>query len=393
MHLGHDQIVPQRAVLDGQPVEAAPVAAGLHECQAHPGFPLQAGHAVHGACAQVAGLEHAAQHVAHGAQRLAAGLVQERGHFFGVTGHQQEAAAALRKAADFAAVVRRLGHGVAIGAQQGHDLVQQVPATRGDARHVFENHQLGRVIAPGLQHQPHAAQRQAVEGLVLVGLALALGQQAAESLAGRGQKHDVRAFAASCSLNIRGCGFLPVRWRLGAVEGAVLLAVEQIQHGAGHAGQAAEVADAGRVHVDAAQAAEFRLQVAHARARTVEAARAAAQAAEQMEVADFHGGGGSHGHAPLLASASMVDQLPSSGMLWPAQWGVPRLMGAAGAWGAVSRACVISHVTTSISSRPVTSMASGQSSGLLRSGSSATRWHTFAAMALASKAGTGIRFM
>jgi hypothetical protein len=48
-----------------------------------------------------------------------------------------------------------------------------VPA--GDARHVFEDDQLGRVILECFQRQPHAAQRQAVQGLVFVGEAECLG--------------------------------------------------------------------------------------------------------------------------------------------------------------------------------------------------------------------------
>ncbi len=43
----HDEEVAQVAAVHGQPVEAAPVAAGFDECEAHPGFPLQARHAVH----------------------------------------------------------------------------------------------------------------------------------------------------------------------------------------------------------------------------------------------------------------------------------------------------------------------------------------------------------
>ena len=52
----------------------------------------------------------------------------------------------------------------------------------------------------------------------------------------------------------------PVQRRLAAVEGEVLLAVEQVEAGAGHARHAREVADGGCVHVDAAQAAEVGFQ-------------------------------------------------------------------------------------------------------------------------------------
>jgi hypothetical protein len=72
------------------------------------------------------------------------------------------------------------------------------------------------------------------------------------------------------------------------VEGDVLLAVEQVQHGAAHAGQALEVADGGRVDVDAADAAEDAVHAAHHRPGPVEALGAAAQPAEQVAVPNLY---------------------------------------------------------------------------------------------------------
>lgn len=73
------------------------------------------------------------------------------------------------------------------------------------------------------------------------------------------------------------------------MEGAVLLAVEQVKNGAGHTGQAPEVSDAGLVNVDAADASETRLQVTHARAGPIEASGTAAETTEEVEVFDFFG--------------------------------------------------------------------------------------------------------
>ena len=88
-------------------------------------------------------------------------------------------------------------------------------------------------------------------------------------------------------VDVGGCCLAPAgRWRA-AVEGLVLLAVKQVEHGAGNACEAGEVPDAGRVDVDPANAAEVGHHVADAGAAAVEAARAAAETAEQVEVTDL----------------------------------------------------------------------------------------------------------
>ena len=66
MHVRHQQVVAQVTVLDRQPVETAPVAAGLDECQTHPCFPLQPRNPVHWAATFIARQGHAAQDVTHG---------------------------------------------------------------------------------------------------------------------------------------------------------------------------------------------------------------------------------------------------------------------------------------------------------------------------------------
>ena len=95
-----------------------------------------------------------------------------------MTRDQQEPFAALGQRAQLAAVVRGFGDGVAIGAQHVTNLVQQMAAARADARDVLENHQLWRVVGECLQHQEHATHGETVEGLIGVGFAQALRQQA-----------------------------------------------------------------------------------------------------------------------------------------------------------------------------------------------------------------------
>ena len=81
-------------------------------------------------------------------------------------------------------------------------------------------------------------------------------------------------------------GLAPAGGRLLAMEVVVLLAVEQVEAGAGHAGQPAEVADRRGVHVDATEAAECGRDVADAGGRPVEAARAPAETSEEVGVED-----------------------------------------------------------------------------------------------------------
>ncbi|MOA10884.1 hypothetical protein D3C78_1307910 [compost metagenome] len=176
------------------------------------------------------------------------------------------------------------GHGVAVEAEQAVDLIQQVPAPGGQAGHILEHDQRHRVVLPSLAHQPDAAQRQLVQGLVLRREAHLLGEQAGSTLAGTGDEHGIRALAPGGAAHIIGCGFAPARWRLLAVEADVLVAGEQIQQRAGHTCQALEIAQAGRVDIDAAEAFPMPFDVADARPSAVETLGAAAQAAAEVEV-------------------------------------------------------------------------------------------------------------
>ena len=113
-----DDQIAQVAVFDGQVVQAAPVAAGSHQSEAHPGLPLQGRYAVHRAGGlDVAGQRHAAEDVADGAERLLLRLVQEGRHFLDVPRDQQEALARLGQTAQLAAVVSGFRHGVAEAAE------------------------------------------------------------------------------------------------------------------------------------------------------------------------------------------------------------------------------------------------------------------------------------
>ena len=304
VHLRHDQVVAQQAVLDGQPVQAPPVAARLDEGEAHPGLPLQARYAVHRPGGRIAGQQHALQHRAHGLQPFHGRLVEEGRHLLDVAGDEQEALAALGEPAQLATIVGGLGHGIAVGLQQLADAIEQGPAARADARHVLEDDQLGRILGEGLQHQPHAAQRQAVQGLVLVRARSPLGKQAREALAGRRQEHDVRVLAAGGGADVGRGRLTPAGPRLAAVEVAVLVAIEEIEHRALDAGETVEVADRGGIDVDATDAAEAPDHVAHTRVGAIEALGAPAQAAEQVEVPDLAhvGGAGREGEIALHAA-------------------------------------------------------------------------------------------
>ena len=256
VHFGHDEEVTQYAVLDRELVQAAPVAAGLHECEPNPRLPLQRRHAVHRPGAQVARQQHAAKHVTHRAQRFPLGFVQQWRHLGHVPSDQEKALAALCQAAQLATVVRRLGRGVAVGAQQLGDLIEQGSAARGQARHVLEQHQLGRIVGPSFEHQPHAAQREPIQGLVLPSQALSLRQKTAEALARRTQEHDVRALATGGALEVLRRRFAPISRRVVVMKGAVLLSIEQVQHGAWRARQASEVTDGGGIDIDPTDASE-----------------------------------------------------------------------------------------------------------------------------------------
>ena len=234
-------------VLDPQALERAPVGSGLDEGQPHPRLPLQQRDAVHRPSAlDVAWQGHPAEDVANGAEGPLGWFVEEGRHLGLVTGDEEEPLTRLSEAAQFSAIMGRLGDGIAIVPEERADAVEKRAAAAGDARHVFEDDQLGRVILEGFQRQPHAAQRQAVQSLVFVGEAECLRQQAGEAFARRGQEDDVRALAAGGGLDVlRGC-CAPAWGRRLAVEGRILVGVEQVQHGAWHAGKAAEILDGGR---------------------------------------------------------------------------------------------------------------------------------------------------
>ncbi|SQC69412.1 Uncharacterised protein [Pseudomonas aeruginosa] len=275
------------AILDRQLVQAAPVAAGAYQGEPHPGPPLQRRHAVHRARGlDVAGQRHTAEDVADGAQALLLRLVQEGWDLFDVPGHQQEALAALRQPSQLAAVVGGFGVGEAVVAKQLADLVEQVPATGCQAWDILEGDQRHRVIRPGLAHQPDAAQGQFVEGLVAGSFRLFLGQQAARALAGAGNEHAIRSFAAGGATDVlRGC-LPPTGGRLLSMEADVLVAGEQVQLGAWYASQFGEIAQDARIDVDATETFPVRFDIADARARAVEALGAAAQAAAEVEVVE-----------------------------------------------------------------------------------------------------------
>ena len=97
----------------------------------------------------------------------------------------------------------------------------------------------------------------------------------------------MRPFAAGGGVDVLRGGGTPAWGRRLAVEGGVLVRIEQIQHGAWHAGKAAEILDRRRRDVDSADAAEDRLHVADTSGAAVEATRAAAEPGEQVEVADL----------------------------------------------------------------------------------------------------------
>ena len=235
----------------------------------------------------IAGEWHAAQHSADGLQRALGGLVQERRDLLGVAGDQQKPLAALREAGELAAVVGRLRDHVAVRTQELANLVEQVPAARGNAGHVLEQDHFDRVTLVRLEHQPDPAQGEAIEGLVLVGAALALRHQPGEALARRAQEDDVRALVAEGRMHVRRGRLAPACRRLAAVEGAVLVAIKQVQHRAAGAADAIEITNGCRVDIDAADAAERGLRGAYVGARLVEAGGTAAESAEQVGVADL----------------------------------------------------------------------------------------------------------
>ncbi|KAG0773113.1 hypothetical protein G6F22_015156 [Rhizopus arrhizus] len=167
---------------------------------------------------------------------------------------QQEPLAALGQAAQLAAIVRGLAHHIAVVTQQLDNLIEEVAPARGDARDILEQDDLDRVVLPGFEAQPDAAQRQFVECLVLGSKAARVRQQARKALARRGQEQDVRVVAPSSCSDICGTCFDPPGRGLMAMERDVLVAAEHVTDRATHARETVEVGRAGGIYIDAAQA-------------------------------------------------------------------------------------------------------------------------------------------
>ncbi len=199
-------------------------------------------------------------------------------------GDQEEALAALSEAAELAAVVCGFRDDVAVGLEQLDHLVEDGAAAGGDPRDVLPEPEVQRVVFPCLQGQPQPAERELIEGLILGRPGARFAQEPAEALARGTAEADVRTLAAGRLADVVGCGFAPAGGRLLFMERRVLFAAEEVEHRALHAGQAVEVRDRRLVDIDAADATERRVQMSDARAAAVEAARAASEAAEQMEV-------------------------------------------------------------------------------------------------------------
>lgn len=139
--------------------------------------------------------------------------------------------------------------------------------------------------------------------MVLVSFRLLGGQEAGEALAWAGLEEDVDVFAED-SPNVCRRGLAPVRRGFGAVEGAILLAIEQIEDGARSAGDPLEIADGTGVDVDSAGADEPTLHRADAHPRLLEADGPATDPAEQVGVANVaddrrRGSEGNHGSSPV----------------------------------------------------------------------------------------------
>src|SRR3546814_725808 len=142
--------------------------------------------------------------------------------------------------------------------------------------------------------------------LIFVGQADRLRQQAAEALAREARKGDVES--AEHLADIVGNGFSPFRAGIASVEGAILVAAEQVHDRALHAGHVFEVGDRAGIYVDAAGTFEAAAQVADTRIGHVEAFGAGADPAREMAMAKDALGDGvwlQHGRAPLVAGAAL----------------------------------------------------------------------------------------
>ncbi|EGQ62759.1 hypothetical protein GGI1_14868 [Acidithiobacillus sp. GGI-221] len=87
--------------------------------------------------------------------------------------------------------------------------------------------------------------------------------------------------------DVRWRRLLPICGRLLAVEGAILIPVEEIQERSRHASETREIGNGPLIGINPTQAAETGLHGADAGLATIEARSAAAQAAEQVEMANF----------------------------------------------------------------------------------------------------------
>ena len=97
----------------------------------------------------------------------------------------------------------------------------------------------------------------------------------------------MRALVACGALNIYWRGFAPSCRRFFTVKSEILLAIEHIQNCAFYPRQPAEVFDASRIYIDATDATRLCRNITNAGLTPIETGSAAAEAAEQVEVAYF----------------------------------------------------------------------------------------------------------
>ena len=116
--------------------------------------------------------------------------------------------------------------------------------------------------------------------------------------------------------HVGGHRFTPVGTGLATVEGAVLVAVEQIHDGALDPGQPLEIADGTGIDVDPSGAFETGAQVADAWLRAVEAACAGPDAAGHVCVPEDALGDGREVHGGLLLRAG-AGAFPASSVALP----------------------------------------------------------------------------
>ena len=254
--------------------EVAPVLPRPDRREPEPRPQADGRHLVQAPRAPLARQRERLDHVAARAQRALRRLVEEHRHLAAVPRHHQEPLAALREVADLAAVVRPLVGDVAVGAERGADLLEQLLPARGDAGDVLEEDEPRAVVPPGVEDEVDPVDREAVERLVLRAPALLLGEEPAEALARRRHEDEVGRVVAE----------------------------ERAQVGAGHLADVATVARAlrelleaparHRVEVDAAEAAHAALHAVERDVRVDEAEGADADAREEEHRGEDPLGGG-----------------------------------------------------------------------------------------------------